>query len=86
MIRITTFWYIDEYETFTHYTKSAGESDVAWREINLREILEQSLRDIASWNKSGLTAHRGYEKFWSHYTKEELKQMSSTGRLPEPKL
>jgi hypothetical protein len=85
-IRISTMWYIDEYETFTHYTKSAAGSDVLWRAINLREILEQSLREIASWNKGSLTPHPGYEKFWSRYTKEEWQQMSSTERLPQPKL
>jgi hypothetical protein len=85
-IRISTLWYIDEYDSFTHYTKSAAGSDLLWRAMDLHETLEQALKEIVAWNKSSLTAHPGYEEFWSRYTKEEWQQMSSVERLPQPKL
>jgi hypothetical protein len=84
-IQINTLWHLDEYETFTHNVKSVVGSDLSWRTTNVIEILEQSLREILTWDKSSLTAHRGYEKFWSRYTKEEFEEMSD-GRLPELKL
>src|SRR5258708_3678952 len=84
--RVGRYWYIDEFENFTRYLKSDKGSDLGLREVDLREILEQKLQDIVSWNKSDMIAHPDYEKFWSVYSREEWLQMSPIERLPKPKL
>lgn len=85
-IRVGRSWYIDEFENFTHYLKSDKGSDLALGGINLREILEEKLRDIVTWNKSDMIAHPGYENIWSGYSREEWTKMSPIGGLPQPKL
>jgi hypothetical protein len=85
-IRIGKLWYIDDYDTFTHHTKSETSSELPLSQIDLREVLEESLREIATWNKTEMIASRGYEKFWSRYSREEWTQMSPDETLPQPKL
>ena len=85
-IRIGKLWYIDEYETFTHRTKSETSGGLPLSEINMREVLEKSLNEIAAWDKSEMNASGGYEKFWSRFSREEWLQMSPDTTLPQPKL
>jgi hypothetical protein len=85
-IRINKLWYIDEYETFTHSVKSDAGSDLLLGSVDLREILEESLREVTAWNRNDMTAYHGYEEFWARYTQEEWHQMSPAMRLPKPTL
>jgi len=85
-IRVGSSWYIDEFENFTRYLKSDEGSDLILGAIDVRELLEEKLKDIVTWNKSDMTAFPDYERFWSLYSREEWLQMSPIERLPKPKL
>jgi hypothetical protein len=84
-VRVGKLWFIDEYENYTHYVKSEVSGDLLLAAIQLREVLEESLKDIAGWNKSDMTAYGGYEKFRSKYAKDEWLELFSEKRLPELK-
>jgi hypothetical protein len=85
-IRVGSSWYIDEFENFTRYLKSDEGSDLILGAIDVRELQEEKLKDIVTWNKSDMTAFPDYERFWSLYSREEWLQMSPIERLPKPKL
>jgi|SRR5579859_1423023 len=84
-VKLGTSWYLDDFDSFTHYVKSEPAVVLALSGTNLPEVLETAFRRILAYETLDLTAHSGYEKFWSRYTKEEFTEMS-VGRLPSPKL
>lgn len=85
-IQVRTIWYIDEYRTFTHFLKSEVSADLPLATIDLREVLEEKLKEMTAWTRNDMTAYPGYEKFWSQYSEEEFFEMSGLDRLPDPKL
>jgi hypothetical protein len=85
-IRVGSSWYIDEFENFTRYLKSDEGSDLILGAIDVRELLEEKLKEIVTWNKSDMTSFPDYERFWSLYSREEWLQISPIERLPKPKL
>jgi hypothetical protein len=84
-IGLGTSWYLDDFENFTRYVKADLPAVFDLSGTNLPEVLEMAFRRILAYDKRDLTAHAGYEKFWSRFTKEEFMQMS-VGRLPNPKI
>jgi hypothetical protein len=47
-IRVGSSWYIDEFENFTRYLKSDEGSDLILGAIDVRELLEEKLKDIVT--------------------------------------
>ena len=85
-VRVGRSWYIDDRESFTRFLKSDESGDLDLSAIKLRDVLEDALKEIACWSKGEMTAHGGYERFWSQYTEEEWRQASSVELLPKVKL
>ena len=83
-IRVGSSWYIDEFENFTRYLKSDEGSDLILGAIDVRELLEEKLKDIVTWNKSDMTAFPDYERFWSLYTEKNGCKCHRLNAFPNP--
>jgi hypothetical protein len=85
-VRVHGDWYIDEYEIFTRHMKSSSTPNAPLENIDLRNELETSLKEVASWERQDMTPYSRYKKIWSRYTKKEWDKMSVEKHLPTLRL
>ena len=84
-VRVNKFWYIDEYEKFTHYIRREEGSEQPLAKIDLGEVLEENLKKLLAWKKEDLSPCDAKYP-WADYSKEEWERIWSIERFPSLKL
>ena len=82
-IKIYCYWWIDDFEKATRYSR-VEESDVCrLDDVKLYELLKERLQLVLSWpinNWTDITT--GYEHAWSCYKKEDFSRLSESYPVP----
>ncbi len=84
-ILIRCSWYIDDYDNNTRWLKYPPGQKCSLDHATLKAVLEESLRQIFSWNKEDLEPLKSKYYAWSkHFSKAEFDEQRS--KYPTPKL
>jgi hypothetical protein len=83
-VLIRRSWYIDDYDNNTRWLKYPLGKKYSLEHRILREVLEESLKQIFSWNKEDLEPHKNKYYTWSKiFSKAEFEQQQA--KYPVPK-
>ena len=83
-IKFYSYWWIDDFENATRYSRTA-ETDVFKLDgAKLRHLLQDELRMVLSWPLDGWTEiTTGYAQAWSCYTAEDFSNFEDSYPLPK---
>ncbi|MBD0370686.1 MAG: hypothetical protein ICV60_07625 [Pyrinomonadaceae bacterium] len=83
--KIHSYWWLNDYDRFTHFSKLGEPELFNTGEANLDSLLENKLREILSWELGEWTqVATGYEDYWKSYGRDFIEK--DVERYPEPKL
>ena len=83
-VLIRCSWYIDDYDNNTRWLKYPSDEKCSLDHRVLREFLEESLKQIFSWNKEDLESRKSKYYAWSkHFSKEEFEGQNAKYPIPK---
>jgi hypothetical protein len=84
-VRLYGYWWLDDYDQFTRFSKRDESDLLELSGINLNEHLENKLKDILCWELGDWTQiGTGYEEFWRPMGKKAIQK--DVERYPKPKV
>ena len=83
-IKIYSYWWIDDFENATRYSRSSETNVLTLGDVELRNLLQDALTLLLSWPLNAWTEiTTGYAQAWSGYTKEDFSKFEGAYPLPK---
>ncbi len=83
-IKIYSYWWIDDFERATRYSRSTETKVFRLGDVELRNLLQDALTLLLSWPLNAWTEiTTGYAQAWSCYTREDFSKFESAYPLPK---
>jgi hypothetical protein len=77
-------WWLDDYDSFSRSIKNLNKHIVSVAPEQLRQVLEESLTEILSWELGEWTSvHSDYQVIWGKNTKQDFERMGPKYSYPK---
>jgi hypothetical protein len=83
-IRIYSYWWIDNFEEATRYSRTSKTDALDLRRLELRGTLQDALSSLLSWPPNEWTEiTSGFTQAWSGFTKEDFMKVEDSYSIPK---
>jgi hypothetical protein len=84
LVKIYSYWWIDDFDEFTRFSKRVETSLFEVNKLNITEKLEERFTNILSWELDDWTEiTNSYGNIWNIYSKEEFYKLNDKYPIPK---